>query len=72
MTTTSTDTMIFMASWLDPRPEPAPAPAASFPDGAGEDDDDDDDTPMTMSRRWPAGGHVMSGRRGFLVSGVCR
>jgi hypothetical protein len=71
MTTTSTDTIIFIASWLEPRPPPAVA--ASFPDGAG----DDDGVPMTTSRRWPArprGGHAMyvllrSGRRGF--SGDC-
>jgi hypothetical protein len=60
MTTTSTDTMIFIASWLEPRP---PAPDSSVPDGAG---DNDDDVPVAMSRRWPAG-HVMallrSGRR---------
>ena len=38
MTTTSTDTMIFIASWLEPLP-------ASLPTGAGEDDD------SPMSRR---------------------
>jgi hypothetical protein len=62
MTTTSTDTMIFIASWLEPRP---PAPDSSVPDGAG---DNDDDVPVAMSRRWPAG-HVMAPRRSAPAGG---
>lgn len=47
MTTTSTDTMIFIASWLDPRPAAA---SPSPPDGAR----DDDDAAAPMSRRCDA------------------